>query len=812
MFEKKAKIVMMAMFKNESRVMRRMLESCYKYIDYYVIQNNGSTDGTDQIVKEFFAEKNIPGVLYDVEEGWVGFGWNRDHLIQKVQSINHGCDWILKMDCDEILEVDEDFDWGLLDDKSIQAFHVASGGGPSVYYRAWMWNANLPWRFNHDPCHETIRLDIEGIQENFSRFNLPTSFRQVGFNEGQSWSVPTKFVSDALVLEEKMIREQTMLTNLYHFFYIGKSYFDAIPCSTFPLGETHANEYARRAIFYLTEYINYTHEFNITGQPKGTDEMAYNGMLMIADCYVHLKQNDNAYTSWEIAGLFAPGRNDHLFYPALLAQKNEDWPRMLKLTTVMMQPERTNAFPEYISFIDQSMYNDHESMRVQQLHNIALENVAPKTELAPLPTALSSTGNLKFSLITPEHKRENIPYLLQLFTSIITQSYDNWEWVILLNGDGVNESDIPEEIKSHGKVKIFNSKINNGSIGAIKQEAFFLGTGDILVEMDHDDMLIKNCLEKLNETFTTIDAGFVYSDNVVLHESDDFIPYDESQGWKYKTFNVNGKNLIAMDSFEPSSQSLAYIWYAPDHVRAWRRDVYLNIGGHSPDLDVCDDHELMIRTYLNTKFHRIPEPLYVYRITGNNSWLERNDRIQQLTVELFYENARKLAERDAELKGLMKIDIGGGISPLNGYTTIDIADADIISDLNEGIPLPDNSVGVINASHVLEHLKDPYKSMKEIHRVLCHGGWAFIEVPSTDGRGAFQDPTHVSFWNENSFTYYTEAGRAAYIRNKDVRFQSYRVETLFHNEDMKHQNIPVTIAWLVAIKNDDVRFPGKLYI
>ena len=91
-------------------------------------------------------------------------------------------------------------------------------------------------------------------------------------------------------------------------------------------------------------------------------------------------------------------------------------------------------------------------------------------------------------------------------------------------------------------------------------------------------------------------------------------------------------------------------------------------------------------------------------------------------------------------------------------------------------------------------------------------GWAFIEVPSTDGRGAFQDPTHVSFWNENSFTYYTEAGRAAYIRNKDVRFQSYRVETLFHNEDMKHQNIPVTIAWLVAIKNDDVRFPGKLYI
>ena len=69
MFEKKAKIVMVAMFRNESAVMRRMLESCYKYIDYWVIQNNGSTDGTDQIVKDFFKEHPVPGVLYDVKIG-----------------------------------------------------------------------------------------------------------------------------------------------------------------------------------------------------------------------------------------------------------------------------------------------------------------------------------------------------------------------------------------------------------------------------------------------------------------------------------------------------------------------------------------------------------------------------------------------------------------------------------------------------------------------------------------------------------------------------------------------------------------------
>jgi hypothetical protein len=39
-------------------------------------------------------------------------------------------------------------------------------------------------------------------------------------------------------------------------------------------------------------------------------------------------------------------------------------------------------------------------------------------------------------------------------------------------------------------------------------------------------------------------------------------------------------------------------------------------------------------------------------------------------------------------------------------------------------------------------------------RVLKRGGVADIIVPSTAGPGAFQDPTHVSFWNERSFMYF----------------------------------------------------------
>jgi SAM-dependent methyltransferase len=210
---------------------------------------------------------------------------------------------------------------------------------------------------------------------------------------------------------------------------------------------------------------------------------------------------------------------------------------------------------------------------------------------------------------------------------------------------------------------------------------------------------------------------------------------------------------------------------------------------------------------------RIPKVLYIYRITGNNTFLERNAAIQIKTVELFNQNARKLAEKDAKERKLLCVDIGGGLNPYPNYVSIDLReDADIVYDLNDGIPLPDNTVGVLNASHILEHLHDKTKIMAEIHRVLAPGGWAFIQIPSTDGRGAFQDPTHVSYWNENSFLYYTDAYLANFIDNKTIRFQEYRRQTYFPNEWLKNLNVCVTDAWLVAVKDDMPRLPGPLKI
>jgi hypothetical protein len=118
-----------------------------------------------------------------------------------------------------------DFDWSYFYNTNIESFHIAAVNPGCIYYRAWIWNAKLPWKFQHDPAHEIIYLDNEK-GENFERVNLPRGLRMVGTSDGESYTVRTKYITDALKLEERLIREETMLTDTYHFWYIAKSYQD----------------------------------------------------------------------------------------------------------------------------------------------------------------------------------------------------------------------------------------------------------------------------------------------------------------------------------------------------------------------------------------------------------------------------------------------------------------------------------------------------------------------------------------------------------------------------------------------------------
>ncbi len=387
------------------------------------------------------------------------------------------------------------------------------------------------------------------------------------------------------------------------------------------------------------------------------------------------------------------------------------------------------------------------------------------------------------SIITPSHDAR---YLKELEATILSQSFSDWEWIVLLNRGAKYQAE-------DERIRIIEFPYAIDYVGALKRYACDQAKGEIIVEVDHDDLITPDCLEEVYKAFDDPETGFVYSDNAKL--SDDFSPYGSQYGWSYRLFNWQGRSLYAMNSQPEYPGRLGFIWFAPDHVRAWRKSVYDSMGGHRFDLSVCDDLDLMHQMYLNTRYKHIPKVLYIYRITGENTWMKKNKLVQDETRAIYNKNIYKLGERFADINNLLKIDLCGGFGKPEGYKSIDKYNGDIIHDLENGIPLPDNSCGVIRAHDALEHIRNQQLIMNEIHRVLAPGGILLSQTPSTDGRGAWQDPTHVSFWNENSFWYWTRKEQAQYIRNNKL-FRECKLTTEFPSQWCRENKIPYVVAHL----------------
>ena len=86
--------------KNESKNMPTCLESVKDVVDYYIINDNGSTDGTPELIKEIMDGYNIKGEVYSSE--WVNFGHNREEALQKVYQDGRW-DYALIIDADGTL-------------------------------------------------------------------------------------------------------------------------------------------------------------------------------------------------------------------------------------------------------------------------------------------------------------------------------------------------------------------------------------------------------------------------------------------------------------------------------------------------------------------------------------------------------------------------------------------------------------------------------------------------------------------------------------------------------------------------------------
>lgn len=424
---------------------------------------------------------------------------------------------------------------------------------------------------------------------------------------------------------------------------------------------------------------------------------------------------------------------------------------------------------------------------------------------------MTSTSTPRFSVFTPSHRPR---FLDECLASLQAQSFTDWEWVVLLNNGARWRPRQPDE-----RVRVEIADELSG-VGAAKRRACELARGEILVELDHDDLLTDDCLARLVEAFDEHpDVVFAYSNAAQITEDGerDDTRFNERHGWVYEEVDVGGRRLLQAVSMAPTPHNVSYIWYAPNHVRAFRRESYLQVGGYDASRTVLDDQDLMCRLFQIGDFHHIRRCLYLQRMHAHNTQRdpEVNARIQQETVALYdhYIEANALAW--TRRRGLHALDLGAAHRKPPGYLGVDRLPGegvDIVATLPGRVDLPDGSVGLIRAVDFLEHVPEKVPLINELYRLLAPGGILLSLTPSSDGRGAYQDPTHVAYYNENSFWYYTDDQYRVFVPEIRARFQTSRLVTFFPSDWHSRNNIPYVVANLIAMKEGSDRCGGLLLV
>lgn len=423
---------------------------------------------------------------------------------------------------------------------------------------------------------------------------------------------------------------------------------------------------------------------------------------------------------------------------------------------------------------------------------------------------------MKISIFTPCHNYNSL-YFREIIESLNQQDFRDFEWIVLLNGEVAQYAkEIEEDIRFYYKFSGGNSLIvesykhTSNNVGLLKSEACNLSSGDILLELDHDDFLPPSALSNIHYEFMRDDKiQFVYSNCCEFVGKKDSLvclkPYSDIYGWKYKNEGL----YTQMVSFPPRAQYLRSLLWSPNHLRSFRKSAYEKIGGYPIHLQVGDDYDLMCRFYLQygeRGFKHINKLLYFYRKHEKQTWSnpEMNKIIQE-NVRIAYKRYSELMYiRWTNDNNLLCIDLGGrfGSEQINeSYVTVDMVPgtADRIMDLRDTWKFSDDSVGVIRAYHILEHLPDTIHFFNEAFRVLAPGGFLLIEVPTVAGSGAFSDPTHVKFFNERSFEYYTNKDLARFIQPQyKGKFQKIH----FEQNTWAGTDVTVASVQMICMKGD----------
>jgi glycosyltransferase involved in cell wall biosynthesis len=207
-----ASICLNMIVKNEAAVIARCLDSVRALIDSWVIVDTGSTDGTQELIRQKLA--GIPGELH--ERPWRNFGENRSEALELARG---KADYVLIIDADEELEVPAGYVMPALGSDQYMLVHRRKQSPETSWDLGTLVKSSLPWRYQ-GVVHEVIVCDAPHHTD-FLQGPVVWGYFDSARNAP---GAAVKYANDARVLEEALLTDPD---NARYVFYLAQSYRDA---------------------------------------------------------------------------------------------------------------------------------------------------------------------------------------------------------------------------------------------------------------------------------------------------------------------------------------------------------------------------------------------------------------------------------------------------------------------------------------------------------------------------------------------------------------------------------------------------------
>jgi len=193
-------------------------------------------------------------------------------------------------------------------------------------------------------------------------------------------------------------------------------------------------------------------------------------------------------------------------------------------------------------------------------------------------------------------------YLKKSIDSILSQTYQNFEFIIINDGSTDNTKNILNDYRNYERIKV----IDQDNIGLTKSlnKGIHLAKGKYIARMDCDDISFKKRLEAqkkfLDKNKDCAVVGTYYKEINGVGEIISKIKYKDIYNYDHIKEKLVKGNIISHSSV------------------MFRKDLIIKEGLYDENIPYGQDYDLWVRLAKNYRINIIPKCLHYYRKTKNN--------------------------------------------------------------------------------------------------------------------------------------------------------------------------------------------------